>query len=129
MIGAWGSLVFTVSYDKVRTFDGFKRDESSRWSKHDIHLKKPKPEFQGDGQGRITFTMQFLASKGVHPMNEIDALIRSQRAGEVHTLVIGTKRFGVHKWYISSLSMDMKTFDNRGNLLSASVNVTMEEYV
>jgi len=129
MIGAWGPLVFTVSEKQVKTFDSFKRSESARWAKHDIHLAKPKPDFLGPGQGQITFNMMFTASLGVNPIKELDKLVRYVRSGEAHTLIIGSKRYGVGKWYISSVSEDMKHFDNRGNVLSGSASVTMEEYV
>lgn len=129
MIGAWGDLVFTVSADQVKTFDAFKRDESSRWSQHDIHLNKPKSEFLGPGQGKITFTMHFSASMGVNPIVELDKLVRYVRSGEAHTLVIGHKRYGVGKWYMSSVNEDFKYIDNRGNVLSGSANVSLEEYV
>lgn len=129
MIGAWGELIFTVSAERIRTFETFNRTQSARWSKHDIHLKKTKPEFTGEDQGEITFTMQFSASMGVNPIVELDKLIRYVRSGEAHTLVIGHKRFGVGKWYMSDVSEDLKHVDNRGNVLSASANVTLEEYV
>lgn len=129
MIGAWGPLVFSVSAEQVKTFDGLKRDEAARWSKHDVHLSKPKAEFLGPGQGKITFTMYFSTGLGVNPIEELDKLLRYTRSGEAHTLVIGAKRYGVYKWYLSGVSEDLKHFDNRGNLLSASASVTLEEYV
>lgn len=129
MLGSWGNLVFSVSADFIKTFDAFKRSESTRWSKHDIHLRKTKPEFTGIDQGKITFTMKFSASFGVNPMKEIDKLIRANRSGEAHTLIVGNKRFGVHKYYIASINADMNYWENKGHLLSADVNITMEEYV
>lgn len=129
MIGSWGKLIFSVSAKQMRTFDSMKRSESARWSKHDVHLKKPKPVFNGPDQGSITFDMHFSASMGVNPMNEIDKLIRANRSGEAHRLIIGNKRFGLFKYYIASINSDFNYFDNKGLLLSGKVNVTLEEYV
>ena len=129
MIGSWGKLVFKVSADQVKTFDAMKRSESARWSKHDVHLKKPKSVFNGPDQGSITFDMHFSASLGVNPMDEIDKLIRANTAGEVHRLIIGNKRFGLFKYYLASINSDLNFFDNKGMLLSGKVNVTLEEYV
>ena len=58
MIGVWGDVVFTVSDKKVNTFDAFKRIETARWSKHDIHGQKSKAEFIGLEAGKVSFTMQ-----------------------------------------------------------------------
>lgn len=129
MIGAWGKVTFFVTEKEMRTFDAFKRSESARWSKHDIHLQKPKPEFTGTDSGKVTFTMHFSASHGVNPRKELDKFVKYVRNGEAHVLVIGNKRIGVGKWYIPDVSEDWNYFDNKGNVLSAKISVNMEEYV
>lgn len=129
MIGTWGDIIFSVSADKVKTFDNFKRTESASWSKHDIHGQKQKAEFVGLGAGKISFTMHFSTFLGVNPSKELDKFIKSVRSGEAHTLIIGTKRIGVGKWYIPNTDETWNFVDNRGNILTAGLNVTMEEYV
>lgn len=129
MIGVWGDVVFTVSLDEVKTFDNLKRTESARWSKHDIHGQKQKSELIGLDVGDITFNMHFSAFHGVNPRVEMDKLLWQVRRGEAHTLIIGVKRIGMNKWYIPNISENWNYVDNRGNLLTASLNVTMEEYL
>lgn len=129
MIGTWGDVVFTVSLEQVKTFDDFKRTESARWSKHDIHSQKQKAEFVGINAGSLSFTMKFSAFHGVNPRSELEKFIKKVRSGEAHTLIIGNKRIGVGKWYIPNTSETWNYVDNRGNLLTADLNVTMEEYV
>lgn len=129
MIAIWGDVVFTVSDQQVKTFDAFKRTESARWSMHDIHGQKQKAEFIGIDAGKISFTMHFSAYLGVDPREELNKFIKCVRSGEAHTLIIGTKRIGVSKWYIPTTDESWNHVDNRGNLLTADLNVTMEEYV
>lgn len=129
MLGSWGPIVFEVSADLIRTFDSFTRSESTRWAKHDIHSKKTKAEFIGIDQGKITFTMKFSANFGVNPMDEIDKIVRANRSGEAHMLIVGGKRFGMGKYYISSINSNLNYWENRGKLLSGDVNLTLEEYV
>ncbi|MER1986571.1 MAG: phage tail protein [Solibacillus sp.] len=129
MIGTWGSIVFEVSEKKVYTFSDFQRDEFSRWAKHDVLNQKPLPEFLGPDLGKITFSMKFSASLGVNPIKEFDRFVRMVRNGEAHTLVIGGKRYGVHKWYMPNTSQLMNYWDNKGHVLSGDLKVTMEEYV
>lgn len=129
MLGSWGGLVFSVSAEQVKTFDGMKRTESARWSKHDVHLKKTKPEFTGINQGTITFTMKFTSALGLNPMQEVDFLIRANRTGEAHQLIVGNKRFGLNKYYIASVGAAFNYWSHQGHLLSTDVDVTLEEYV
>lgn len=129
MIGTWGNVIFSVSDKKVNTFDGFKRSESARWSKHDMHGQKSKSEFTGVDNGKVSFTMHFSAFHGVNPIKELDKFIKCVRSGEAHTLIIGNKRVGVNKWYLPSVDQSWDYFDNKGNILSAGITITMEEYV
>lgn len=128
-IGTFGPVVFEVSSEKVSTFDNFQRTESGRWAAHEVLHQKPKSEFLGPDVGSITFDMNFNVFLNVHPQKEIDKLIRLVRVGAVHTLIIGEKRHGIHKWKITSVGQTYKTWDNRGNVLSATVSVSLEEYV
>lgn len=129
MIGAWGNVTFFVTEKEMRTFNSFKVTEAGKWSKHDIHGRKQKAEYIGMEAGKLSFTMCFSAFHGVNPRKEMDKFLKYVRDGEARTLVIGNKRVGVGKWYIPTVSEDWNYFDNKGNLLSATINVTMEEYV
>ena len=80
MIGAIGDeklnniIVFSVSSDKVLTFDNFEQTSSIRLGEHEIHLQKPKIEFLGPDLDTITFTMHFDVALGINPMAEIEKL-------------------------------------------------------
>ena len=108
LIGNWGDFTFYVSADQIKTFDSL--------------------EFTGTDVETITFTMFFSVFLGVNPIKEIASLLQAMRRGEVNRLVIGPKAYGTNKWVITKLSNSLKRFDRWGNLLVASVNVTMQSY-
>ena len=85
-------------------------------------------EFTGTDVETITFTMFFSVFLGVNPIKEIASLLQAMRRGEVNRLVIGPKAYGTNKRGITKLSNSLKRFDRWGNLLVASVNVTMQSY-
>ena len=76
----------------------------------------------------MSFSMFFSVFLGVNPIAEVSKLLKAMRRGEVHRLVIGPKAYGTNKWVITKLSNALERYDNRGNLLVASVNVTMNSY-
>ena len=129
MIGTFGPVTFTVSEQQVRTFDALSRTESARWSKHDVIAKKPVSEFLGPDLGALSFVMHFNATLGVNPRKETDQLIRIVREGEVYPFILGDRRFGMGKYSLKSVKVDFKRVDNRGNVLIAEANVSLEEYV
>lgn len=129
MIGSFGDIIFEVSADKIRTFDGFSRESSDRWTNHEIIGQKPLSEFVSPGLDKISFTMRLDAQHGVNPRAEMEKLLEMSRKGEVAELIVGGKPLGVDKWKITGLSQKWNTVDNRGNLLAAELDVTLEEYV
>lgn len=128
LIGNWGDFTFYVSADQIKTFDSLKWDSAAKYSTHDRHLREPLLEFTGTDVETITFTMFFSVFLGVNPIKEIANLLQAMRRGEVNRLVIGPKAYGTNKWVITKLSNSLKRFDRWGNLLVASVNVTMQSY-
>lgn len=128
IIGTWGDIVFSVSKDAVKTFDDMKWDVGAKYEAHDRHLKEPLAEFTGPEAEDIGFTMYFSVFTGVNPIKEIAALLTATRQGKVNRLVIGTKAYGTYKWAITKVSNELKRFDNQGNLLAASVSVSMQSY-
>ena len=128
LIGNWGDFTFYVSADQIKTFDSLKWDSAAKYSTHDRHLREPLLEYTGTDVETITFTMFFSVFLGVNPIKEIASLLQAMRLGEVNRLVIGPKAYGTNKWVITKLSNSLKRFDRWGNLLVASVNVTMQSY-
>ncbi len=135
MLGAIGSksfddvIIFEVSSEYVYTLDEFSRQNSVRYAKHDILLKKPISQYTGQELDKISFKIELKSSFGIKPRDEMDKLIKLQRDGEVLTLVIGNKPFGVFRWVIKDLNMTWKQIDNKGLLTSSTVELSLEEYI
>lgn len=125
-IGTLGGVVFSVSTNQVKTFDGLKRSGSAKYASHNRHLKDTLLEFTGNDPDKITFTMALSAFLGVDPQAEISNLQAAKRAGRIMQLVIGWQSYG--NWVITSLSIDYDRIDNKGNVLIANVNVSLTAY-
>lgn len=129
MIGALGKVVFSVSRETIKTFDNLTRSNAGRWATHEIISQKPRTERIGPGLDTISFSMQFDVSMGVNPRREMDALVVMEREGKPHALTLGGKGLGTGLWIIKSQNQSFGRIDNRGNLLSGKVDLSLEEYV
>ena len=127
-IGTLGNITFSVSDKKIETFDGMKWDSSAQYASHNRHLKDVLLEFTGTDADRISFTMYFSVFLGVDPMKEITKIFKAERNGKVMRLVIGPKTYGKNKWVITSKSVDLERYDDKGRLLTAKVNITLTAY-
>ena len=127
-LGCWGSLVFSVSQETIETFDKISWKVTQAYATHDRHMKKDIIENLGPQPDEISFTMMFSVNYGINPYEEVERLNKLVRDGTIERLVLGGKIYGSYKWVVTSVSNEMKYYDNKGNCLKATANVTMKEY-
>lgn len=128
-IGNFGKLItFEVSSEKMLALKDLKRTVAGRWKKHEIVGAAPRSEFQGPDLDETTVTAILSAEHGVKPRATIERLEAASRSGEVDYLIIGGKRVGTGKVYISSISEEWDTIWNKGELVKATINITFAEY-
>ena len=128
-IGNFGKLItFEVSSEKMLALKDLKRTVAGRWKKHEIVGAAPRSEFQGPDLDETTVTEILSAEHGVKPRATIERLEAAARSGEVDYLIIGGKRVGTGKVYISSISEEWDTIWNKGELVKATINITFAEY-
>lgn len=129
-VGSWGSsIVFSTSDYRILTFKDFSRNVSGEWGTHSRIGGKDRAEFVKPGLQKITFKIQLNAMHGVQPRAVLDQLASAVENGEVNPMVIGGKRVGKNGWRITATSETWDTVYCRGELVEASVTVTMEEYL
>ncbi|MCI9538864.1 MAG: phage tail protein [Eubacterium sp.] len=117
--------------DKVKylTFQNLQRNVSSRVTEHARILKKHKTQFGGPNLSEMTFTMTFSASLGINPRKMLSSLESCVRLGKIGYFIIGSKKIGKHKYIITNISESWGHIIKNGKLVSASVDVTMKEYL
>lgn len=124
-------IVFSVSANKILTFNNMKREQAGRWQTHPILSKAPKSEFLGPDLAQVTMEVKLSAEHGVKPLSTLQAIEAAVRTGQVENLVIGGKIYGPdsHKWYIESVSETWDEVFNMGELVRATMQLTFREYV
>ena len=128
VLGSFGPVVFQVSDSKILTFDGFSWSTDTRWAEHARHGDDPLTEFVGNKNDRIKFKIELSAYAGVNPMDEIVTLLNMQRTGEAHCLVIGNHGYGKNRWVIEKMDDAVKTYDAHGDILTATVSLSLLAY-
>lgn len=122
-------MVFEVSQFKVLTYDEYKREGKSRYAKHDLVNATPLLEWLGRELGEISFKMTFTVTLGVNPAEELDKVRRLCDDGIADYLILGNAVIGDNLWVIESVSEAVSAWDNAGNILVASLDVRLKEYV
>ena len=127
-IGTLGPIVFEVSDKKVLTFKGMTRDVSGRWTEHEVMGVKPKPEFLGAGNQKITLPITLSASLGVRPRKTLEMVERMVESGDAQYLIINCRPVGRHPFRLTASSETWGDMYRHGELAKANLTITLEEY-
>ncbi|MDF2984878.1 MAG: hypothetical protein K0R50_388 [Eubacterium sp.] len=128
-IGALGDIVFQVSSEAFETINNLVWSGSARYAKHDRHLTNSLTEFTGLEPDTISFDMVLSEYLGVDPLPELVKIWKYERSGKSLTFIVGDKTFGKYRWTIEKHKINMQTFSAGGKLTSATVSVSLLEYL
>ena len=128
-IGCLGEIPFKASSSAVQTIKNAVWSGSARYATHERHGTKPLTEFVGVDPDGFTFDMELSAFLGVNPMDAIGKLWQYQREGRPVPLVLGDKGYGKYRWSVLDHKVKLEQTDGRGNLLSCTVSVKLQEYL
>lgn len=129
IVGCLGDVIFTVSRSVVRTLDNMEWSGSARYATHERHLTHALTEFTGLDPDEITFDILLSADLGVDPIAEVVKLWNIERSARAVPLTVGTKGYGKYRWNIVKHKMKIKTFYGNGDVHTATVSVSLQEYL
>lgn len=129
IIGCLGDIIFSVSDSAVKTITNYTRSGSARYATHDLHLSKSLLEFTGADPEDLSFDVEMLTSLGVDPDTELAKIANYTESGRTLSFVLGDKTIGSYRWVITSFKEKGNHHDGRGNVISATVSITLKEYV
>lgn len=129
-IGNFGKLiVFETSDSKVLNFNNFQKTVSANWGKHERIGKKPLSEFLNPELQGLTFTIVLNAQHGVRPRKTMENIEKAIEKGRVESLVVGAAKVGKNRWKITQMSEAWDIVLSHGELMKATLNLTLEEYL
>lgn len=127
-LGAFGkTIVFEVNDRKILAPQDVKREISGRWKTHEIVSKRPKMEFLGPDLAETKMKIVLSAEHGVSPRKTLENIEKAVNEGTTDWLVIGGKILGSQKVAITSCSEAWDTIYNQGELVKATVEITLKE--
>lgn len=130
MIGSLGpDIIFSVSDSKVLTFSGFQRTVSGQWSKHTRIGAKSRQEFCGPELQSASMDITLDAMLGVKPRATLDAIAKMVEDGTAEPLVIGNAQVGKNPFVITQVSESWDVIMGGGELMRATLSLSLEEYV
>ncbi|WP_352416291.1 phage tail protein [Oscillibacter ruminantium] len=129
MIGTFGkNLIFETSSQRVFTPEKMSHTAKGRWNNHTVVGAKPKKEFSGADLQGFSMSIKLRADYGVKPRQTIETIVKMVESGTAEFLIIGGRPVGSNRFVITDVSDEWDTVYRGGELFSASVSLTFEEY-
>lgn len=129
MIGSLGDVVFEVSIDKVKTFDGLQLQRSASYTEHSIHGRKGLLEFTGFSAATASLNIKLDANLKVNPKEELETLRKMFTEHKAIPFILNGEPQGDNLWVIESISEDYKIIDNLGIAITIDVSIKLKEYI
>jgi len=128
-IATYQGKVFQVSSRKLYTLAGFSLSGEIDTEAQEKVGDKPSTYIKGLGLDTISFQIPLSISFGHKIRAEIEFWqnVRDKRKPDV--LLLGSKPVGKYKWLLKSVSVTGTEIDGRGELIKATIELQLEEYV
>lgn len=125
-IGSIGDFVFSVSAQKVLTWQTAGRNLTARFARHSIFGRKPLLEYTGPEVDSMTLGIHLNTAVGIDPNDEMQKLEEILLSGTEQMLIIGGRTLG---WYVvEGMQETLKRTNGRGKVIVADISLTLTEY-
>lgn len=128
-IGTFGKLRFKISDREALIFQNMKRELSGKWNQMERIGQKPLVSFGGAELQKIIFTVFLDAGLGVSPRDLLEEMEEMTERGTAEYLIIGQRQVGSGRWVLVKSSEAWDKILNKGELLRATAELTLQEYV
>lgn len=128
-LGSFAGMTFVVSRKKILTFSDLKRDDSARWTDHEVLNGKPISEFLGDGLSSVSLKIELWKSLGItNPYNQLQKLRKFAAQGKTSAFIIGKRTLSNGKFKIESIGQTMEEIGPNGQIQKITVDLTLKQY-
>lgn len=128
MLGSLGEIVFEVSDDKALTFRNFKASTGAKYQTHERIGGAPLLERVSENVDTLSFSIKISAFWGVDPAKEMKKIDEAKREGTLLRFLLGKNQIGAYRWVITKADYTAKQIDNKGNILSVDVSLSLSAY-
>ena len=129
VVGCLGDILFQVSDQTITAINNVKWSGSARYSTHQRHNGNALTEFTGVEPDRMSFEIILPEERGKGARTELKKIWEYKRSGEALPLTLGTRPYGKYRWTILSLGLTVVNTDAKGNFISGTVAIELQEYL
>jgi hypothetical protein len=128
-IAQFGNKTFNVSGNNIYTFDGFTKSSSVSTESQEVSGGKPSTHIKGDNLDTLGFNISLNNRFGIDVRAEIEEWEKIKNSHQAQMFILGGKSISKNKYMLKSVDILETVIDNKGNMRSAKLTLSFEEYV
>lgn len=129
IIGAYGDLVFSVSSQKINTFDNLSLSASYSTETQEVIGKKPSTYKKGPSLDQLSYDVTLDQTLGIDVEAEIKKWRDICKSGDAHHMNIGGKNITEFPLMLKNVEVSYKQIGPDGKLIKAVLTIKLEEFV
>ncbi|KMT23014.1 phage tail protein [Clostridium cylindrosporum] len=128
-IASFGKKVFSVSLNRVYTFNGYTRTSALSVEEQEVAGSKPSSYIKGSALDDLGITIELKKMKGIDVRKEINEWMAIKDSKTPENFILGGSRVGANKYLLVSVGESDVLIDNQGRVLSAKIDLKFKEFV
>ena len=128
MVGRFGSLRFSVSSDRVLTFNNLKITRGMKTTEHDVPWYKGRLEVTGEDLDSATLDICLRADLGVSPKKQAENIRQLMHQKTANYLVVGGHKLMDRRCIITDMSETWNYVYRNGKVYEIQISLTFKEY-
>ena len=128
MVGRFGSLRFSVSSDRVLTFNNLKITRGMKTTEHDTPWYKGRLEVTGEELDSATLDICLRADMGVNPRQQAEKIRQLMHQKKANYLVLGGRKLMDRRCIITNMSEQWNYIYRNGKVYEIQISLTFKEY-
>lgn len=128
MVGRFGDLRFSVSSDRVLTFNNLKITRGMKIAEHEVPWYKGRLEVTGENLDSVTLDVILRADLGVSPRRQAENIRQLMHQKTANYLVVGGYKLMDRRCIITDMSEEWKNIYRNGKTYEIQVSLTFKEY-
>lgn len=127
-IAVFGPMKFSVSRNKIYTFDEFSYSSSINTEDQELENTKPAIYVKGLNADTFSFEIKLLKQRTVNVRAQIVSWLNLQNKRKPYLFIINNKPFTYYKFLLTNVEVKDTKIDCKGDFLKATLNLTFKEY-
>lgn len=125
----FGNKIFSVSPNRIYTFDSLERSGELSIDEQEVDGQKPSTYVKGPTLDKVGFNVVLKNTDNLDIRSEIESWMDIKDAAIPYYIIIGKKIYGKNKYLLTNVSVSDQIIMASGTISRATIRLDFSEYV